>query len=62
MGKHKEEKLFSFWFHPAMLGDPAKLVLRKWQLDGANKDRKHKKFSPHFRVECFFREGAPTAP
>jgi len=57
-GRH-DEKLFSFWFHPAMLtGD--RLVLRKWQLDGANKDKKHKKYNPHFRVECTFREGTPS--
>jgi len=56
-GRH-DEKLFHFWFNASMLTQP-KLVLRKWQLDGAAKDRKHKKLSPHFRVELYFSEGAP---
>ena len=31
------------------------LVRRKWQLDGGPaKDRKHKRLSPHFRVELYF--------
>ena len=31
------------------------LVRRKWQLDGGPaKDRKHKRLSPHFRVELSF--------
>jgi len=56
-GRH-EERLFSFWFNAALL-TRHKFVLRKWQLDGPNKDRKHKKFSAHFRVEMSFREGPP---
>jgi len=49
----QDEKLFHFWFHAAMVDGP-KLVLQKWQLDGPAKDRKHKKYSPHFRVELTF--------
>ena len=55
-----EEKLFHFWFNASMLSQP-KLVMRKWQLDGANKDRKHKKYNPHFRVELCFSEGPPPS-
>ena len=56
-GRH-EERLFSFWFNAAMLTKP-RLVLRKWQLDGPNKDRKHKKYNAHFRVELDLKEGSP---
>jgi len=52
----EDEKLFHFWFNACMIDGP-KLILRKWQLDGAAKDRKHKKYSPHFRVELNFTEG-----
>jgi len=56
-GRH-DEKIFHCWFNASMLAQP-KLVLRKWQLDGAVKDRKHKKMSSHFRLELYFAEGAP---
>ena len=36
-----------------------KLVLRKWQLEGPIKDKKHKKWNPHFRVELLFARGPP---
>ena len=56
----QDEKLFHFWFNAAMVVGP-KLVLRKWQLDGPAKDRKHKKYSPHFRVELNFSGGGAVA-
>jgi len=53
-----EDRLFHFWCNAAMLTSP-KLVMRKWQLDGACKDRKHKKFNPHVRIELLFTSGHP---
>jgi phosphatidylinositol-3,4,5-trisphosphate 3-phosphatase/dual-specificity protein phosphatase PTEN len=46
MGK---EVLFQFWFHSAFVNDL--LVIDKYMLDRAVKDKKHKIMSPHFRVE-----------
>ena len=56
-GRH-DERLLRFWFHTAML-TREKLVLRKWQLEGPIKDKKHKKWNPHFRVELLFARGPP---
>ena len=42
-GRH-DERLLRFWFHTAML-TREKLVLRKWQLEGPIKDKKHKKWN-----------------
>jgi hypothetical protein len=56
----QDDKLFHFWFNACML-EGSKLVLRKWQLDGVAKDRKHKKYSPHFRMELSFADVATGA-
>ena len=55
---HRDEEICHFWFHTAMLTRP-RLVRHKWQLDGPAKDRKHKKFSPLFRLELDFEQTEP---
>ncbi|TPX44817.1 hypothetical protein SeMB42_g03511 [Synchytrium endobioticum] len=48
-------KMFQFWFNTAFLhsSEPGvyKLVLPKCEVDGAHKDRHHKKFDAGFRIE-----------
>ena len=52
---HGDDKVCHFWFNTATLGRP-RLVRHKWQLDGANKDKKHKKYSSRFRLELSFEQ------
>lgn len=55
-----EKVIFHSWFHAGMLvGD--RLVRRKWQLDGAAKDHKHKKYSPHLALVLEFSAGKPSS-
>lgn len=61
----KDDELFHFWFNAGMLegrannADFERLVRRKWLLDGL-RDRKHKKYDAHFRVELTLSQAAPT--
>ncbi|CAK60015.1 unnamed protein product (macronuclear) [Paramecium tetraurelia] len=48
MGK---EVMFQFWFHTGFIESNGLLVIDKYMLDRAVKDKKHKIFSPNFRVE-----------
>jgi len=54
-GITSESKLFTFWFCTAFVKD-LRLVLRKEELDKAHKDKGHKLFPEHFRIELVFSE------
>ncbi|CAK88457.1 unnamed protein product (macronuclear) [Paramecium tetraurelia] len=43
--------MFQFWFHTSFLDDTGLLIIDKYMLDKAVKDKNHKVFSPNFRVE-----------
>jgi len=49
----KGSKLFTFWFCVSFVKGN-RLVLRKDELDKANKDTSHKNYHPQFRVELIF--------
>lgn len=48
---NKKEKMLQFWFHTSFLDQSGVLVIDKYMLDYAVKDKKHKMFSPNFRIE-----------
>jgi hypothetical protein len=43
--------MFQFWFNTSFFEPTGKLVIDKYMLDGAVKDKGNKKFSANFRVE-----------
>ena len=43
--------MFSFWFNTSFIDESGVYVIDKLMLDGAVKDKSHKKYSPHLRVE-----------
>ena len=43
--------MFQFWFNTSFLDPNGILIIDKYMLDYAVKDKKHKIFSPNFRVE-----------
>ena len=52
----KKMKMFQLWFNTSFFEPSGKMIVDKYMLDGATKDKTNKKFAPHFRIEidgCF---------
>ncbi|KAL9655771.1 hypothetical protein ABK040_004998 [Willaertia magna] len=56
----KSDKMFHFWFNTNFVDlISGKLRLLKSELDGADKDKKHKKFDADFAIEIYFTLNRP---
>jgi tetratricopeptide (TPR) repeat protein len=50
-----DDSMFYTWFHTSFMQDAGTLVLDKYKLDGAHKDKKHKNFDEAFRIEIQYK-------
>lgn len=48
---NSKKKMFTFWFHTGFFDATGKLFIEKYMLDGAWRDKSHKKFPQNFAVE-----------